>query len=127
LLSSSSCGRLRRSSAHGGFLIKRYPLPDPVARALAKLGRDLSLARRRRRLSQASLADRSGIGINTVRRLENGQPSGSIEHLARILYVLGELERLEKLLDTSTDEIGLLMMDEGLPQRVRARRSKEGL
>jgi transcriptional regulator with XRE-family HTH domain len=73
------------------------------------------------------LADRSGIGINTVRRLENGQPSGSIEHLARILYVLGELERLEKLLDTSTDEIGLLMMDEGLPQRVRARRSKEGL
>jgi transcriptional regulator with XRE-family HTH domain len=107
--------------------MKRYPLPEPVTRAIAKLGRDISLARRRRRLSQASLADRSGIGVNTVRRLEKGEPSGSIEHLARILYVLGELERLEKLLDTGTDEVGLLMMDEDLPQRVRARQSKRAL
>ena len=109
------------------MFMKKYPLPEPVARAIAKLGRDLSLARRRRRLSQASLADRSGIAVNTVRRLEKGEPSGSIEHLARILYVLGELERLERLLDTGTDELGLLMMDEGLPQRVRTRKSKGAL
>ena len=107
--------------------MKRYPLPEPAIRALAKLGRDISLARRRRRISQASLADRSGIGLNTVRRLEKGEPSGSIEHLARILYVLGELERLEKLLDTRSDEVGLLMMDEDLPERVRARKSKSAL
>lgn len=107
--------------------MNRYPLPAPVARAIAKVGRDISLARRRRRLSQASLADRSGIGINTVRRLEKGEPSGSIEHLARILHVLGEVGRLEKLLDTGTDEVGLLMMDEDLPKRVRARRSKGSL
>jgi transcriptional regulator with XRE-family HTH domain len=104
-----------------------YPLPEPVGRALAKLGRDLSLARRRRRLSQASLAERSGIGVNTVRRLEKGESSGSIEHLARILYVLGELERLERILDTGTDEVGLLMMDEDLPERIRTRRSKGAL
>ena len=107
--------------------MKRYPLPEPVTRAIAKLGRDISLARRRRRFSQASLADRSGIAVNTVRRLEKGEPSGSIEHLARVLYVLGELERLETLLDTGTDEVGLLMMDEGLPQRVRVRQSKGAL
>ena len=107
--------------------MKRYPSPDPVTRAIAKLGRDISLARRRRRLSQASLADRSGIAVNTVRRLEKGEPSGSIEHLARILYVLGELERLEALLDTGTDELGLLMMDESLPQRIRTRQSKAAL
>jgi transcriptional regulator with XRE-family HTH domain len=107
--------------------MNHYPLPEPAARAIAKLGRDISLARRRRRLSQASLADRSGISVNTVRRLEKGEPSGSIEHLARILHVLGELKRLETLLDTGTDEIGLLMMDEGLPQRVRARQSKGAL
>ena len=107
--------------------MRRFPPPDPVTRAIAKLGRDLSLARRRRRLSQASLADRSGIGVNTVRRIEKGEPSGSIEHLARVLYVLGELERLEKLLDTGSDEVGLLMMDEDLPQRIRARQSKGAL
>jgi transcriptional regulator with XRE-family HTH domain len=107
--------------------MSRYPLPQPVIRAMAKLGRDISRARRRRRLSQASLADRSGIGVNTVRRLEKGEPSGSIEHLARILYVLGELEQLEKLLDTGTDEVGLLMVDENLPERIRTRRSTGAL
>lgn len=102
----------------------KFPPPEPVRRAAAKLGRDISLARRRRRLSQASLADRSGIGVNTVRRMEKGERGGSIEHLARVLHVLGELERLEKLLDTGSDEVGLLMMDEHLPQRIRARKSK---
>lgn len=92
-----------------------------------KLGRDLSLARRRRRLSQASLAERSGVSLNTVRRLEKGEPRGSIEHLARVLQVLGEIERLEHLIDTGNDDVGLMMMNEELPERVRARRSPEGL
>lgn len=103
--------------------MEKYPLPAPAARALVKLGRDLSLARRRRRLSQASLAERSGIGLNTLRRLEKGEPNGSIETLARILHVLGEIERLEQLVDTGTDAVGLVMMDEDLPERVRRRRS----
>jgi len=100
-----------------------YPLPNVATRALAKLGRDLSLARRRRRISQASLAERSGIGVNTVRRLEKGEPGGSIEHLARILYMLGEIKRLETLLDTSSDEVGLVLMDENLPERIRSRKA----
>jgi transcriptional regulator with XRE-family HTH domain len=104
-----------------------YPLPAPAARAIAKLGRDISLARRRRRLSQASLAERCGIGLNTLRRLEKGEPSGSIEHLARILHVLGEIDRLEQLLDTSADTVGLILMDEALPQRIRRRRSTGAL
>jgi hypothetical protein len=33
--------------------------------------------------------------------------------------VLGELERLERLLDTSEDAVGLVLMDERLPKRVR--------
>jgi transcriptional regulator with XRE-family HTH domain len=104
-----------------------YPLPAPATRALTKLGRDISLARRRRRLSQASLAQRSGIGLNTLRRLEKGQPSCSIEQLARVLHVFGEIERLERLIDTGEDTVGLLMSDEALPQRVRQRRSTGAL
>jgi transcriptional regulator with XRE-family HTH domain len=87
----------------------------------------LALARRRRRLSQASLAERSGIAINTLRRLEKGKPTGSIEHLARVLHALGEIGRLEKLLDTSTDDVGLLMADEDLPERIRPRKSTGAL
>jgi len=103
--------------------MKGLPLPAPASRALQKFSRDVSLARRRRRLSQASLAQRSGIGLNTVRRLEKGEPGCSIEHLARILFVLGEIERLENLFDTSHDALGLMLMDEAVPKRIRPRRT----
>ncbi|MEY4763964.1 MAG: hypothetical protein RI907_637, partial [Pseudomonadota bacterium] len=45
------------------------PLPLPVERTLKKLGADLSLARRRRKLTQAMLAERLGTSVATVRRL----------------------------------------------------------
>ncbi len=104
-----------------------FPLPAPAARAAAKLGRDLSLARRRRRLTQASLAERAGVGLNTLRRLEKGDPKVSLEALARVLLVLGEAERLANLLDTGTDELGLALVDERLPRRVHARKSPAAL
>ncbi len=46
------------------------PLPLPVERAIQKLGSDISLARRRRHISQASLAERMGASLTTVRRME---------------------------------------------------------
>jgi hypothetical protein len=44
-----------------------------------------------------------------------------------MLNVLGELHRIESLLDSATDELGLQLMDEQLPKRVRARRSASAL
>ena len=98
------------------------PLPVPVDRAIRKLGRDLSLARRRRQIAQQSLAERIGSSLATVRRLEKGDPRIPLHFWARALYVFGELERLNQLLDTGADAIGLTLMDERLPQRVRARK-----
>jgi transcriptional regulator with XRE-family HTH domain len=106
--------------------MESYPLPMPAVRALAKLGKDISFARRRR-LSQASLAERAGIALSTLKRLEKGEPSCSIEQLARVLHVFGETQRLESLLDSGADTVGLLMSDEALPQRVRQRRSTGAL
>ena len=45
-------------------------MPLPVERAIRKLGHDLSLARRRRRISQDSMAQRMGASVSTVRRIE---------------------------------------------------------
>ena len=98
-----------------------FPRPLPVDRAMTSLGANLSRARRRRQLSQASFAERCGISVATVRRLEKGDPGVAIEHLARALFVLGELSRLENLIDTRDDELGLALMDERLPMRVRSK------
>jgi len=104
-----------------------FPTPLPVVRAINKLGRDLALARRRRRLSQASFAERMGVSLATVKRLERGDPRVAVETVARALHVLGEIGRIDKLLDTSEDMIGLVLMDEQLPKSVRARKSAVGL
>jgi transcriptional regulator with XRE-family HTH domain len=96
-------------------------VPVPVNRAIRKLGNDISLARRRRRISQASLAERMGASLSTVRRMEKGDIKIPIHFFARALHVFGEIQTLEHLLDTPNDEIGLALMDEQLPKRVRSK------
>lgn len=102
------------------------PLPLPVERAIRKLGSDISLARRRRHLSQASLAERMGASLSTVRRMEKGDVRVPIHFFARALHVFGEIQALEYLLDTSRDDIGLTLMDEQLPKRVRSKPGASG-
>jgi transcriptional regulator with XRE-family HTH domain len=104
-----------------------FPPPAPVVRAIAKLGMDISKARRRRRLTRASLAERSGVSEATLKRLEKGDGRVALESFTRALHVLGELDRLERLLDSGRDEIGLMLMDEQLPKRVRQKKSSGAL
>ena len=101
---------------------EKAPMPLTVSRALKKFGSDLSLARRRRRFSQQSMAERIGISVSSLRRLEKGDPSLSWGTIARALYVLGEIDKLNELLDTANDSIGLVLMDEQLPRRIRKRK-----
>lgn len=103
-----------------------FPIPLPVERAIRKLGGDISLARRRRHISQASLAERMGASVSTVRRMEKGDVRVPIHFFARALHVFGEIQALERLLDTSNDDIGLTLMDERLPKRVRSKRGSSG-
>ncbi|MEI7694431.1 MAG: helix-turn-helix transcriptional regulator [Chlorobium sp.] len=102
--------------------VEKAPMPLPVKRAVMKFGRDLSQARRRRRFSQQSMAERIGISVSSLRRLEKGDPTLSWGTIARAMYVLGEIEKLNQLLDTANDDIGLVLMDEQLPRRIRSRK-----
>ena len=103
--------------------MKTMPTPPlPVTRSLNRLGQAISLARRRRHLTQQDLAERIGTSANTLRRMEAGHPGTALIHFARALQVFGELDKLDQLLDTPQDTIGLVLMDEKLPQRVRKTR-----
>ena len=104
---------------HGSRKAESLPVPLPVERAITKLGNDLALARRRRRISQESLAIRIGASLSTVKRMEKGDMRIPLHFIARTLHVFGELERLTALIDTAKDDIGLTLADEQLPQRVR--------
>jgi DNA-binding XRE family transcriptional regulator len=99
------------------------PIPVPVQRALAALAVDISRARRRRRITQQELAERAGVSLNTIKRLEGGDGRTQLQAVARVMAVFGEADRLGTLLDASQDDIGLLLMDEQLPKRVRTRKA----
>jgi transcriptional regulator with XRE-family HTH domain len=99
------------------------PQPLPVRRALVEFGHDLALARRRRRYSQVSMAERVGISVATLRRLEKGDGTVAWGTVVRAMQVMGELTRITTLLDTGEDELGLALMDQQLPQRIRSKKT----
>ena len=97
-------------------------LPRPVDRALHRLGQDISTARRVRRLSQEDLAQRIGTSLSTVRRMEDGYPGTALHTFLRALHVLGRLEDVVKVMATENDALGMELVREQLPQRVRTSR-----
>jgi len=94
-------------------------MPRPVERALHRLGQDISTARRLRRLSQEDLAQRIGTSLSTVRRMEDGYPGTALNTFLRALHVLGRLEDMVKVMAMENDTLGMELVREQLPQRVR--------
>jgi transcriptional regulator with XRE-family HTH domain len=90
-----------------------------VVSALLKLGRDLSIARKRRRISQLGLATRLGVCRETIIRLEHGDRRVNVGVLAGALAEFGMIDRISVLVDPHTDRIGISNDVSNLPQRVR--------
>lgn len=94
-------------------------LPIPVKRALKKLGGDLREARKRRRIPMRLASERAGISRTTLDKIENGDEGVSFGGYARILFVLGMIDRLGELADSRFDKLGLALEAEKLPKRIR--------
>lgn len=95
------------------------PHPPSVQRLLRGLGRDIRIARKKRRMPVADFAVRMGVSQGTLARLERGEAGVSLGTFAMALLALGELHRLEGMLDVSTDDTGLMLDVDSLPQRIR--------
>jgi transcriptional regulator with XRE-family HTH domain len=92
--------------------------PVVVTRALREVGEDFTTWRKLRRLTMAQVAERAGVGVNTVQRLEKGEGS-TLENVLRVARALGVLEALTASLDPYQTDLGRLRADEALPERVR--------
>ena len=97
-------------------------LPPAVRRSLAKFGRDMAIARRKRGLTTLAVANRTGVSKNTYLRAEKGDPSVGLGVYAMALFVLGFGDPLSALIDMSRDDTGLLLDQESLPKRVRMKK-----
>ena len=85
---------------------------------LETVGEQIKLARLRRKFSGEMVADRAGIGRNTLVSIEKGKPSVSIGHYLNVLKVLG-LEN-DFLSLAKDDELGRKLQDAKLSTKARA-------
>jgi transcriptional regulator with XRE-family HTH domain len=105
--------------------IAHISMSQDVNLSLRKLGLDLQVARKRRRLRLADVAAAASCSIGTVRRLEAGDPGVSIGVLAVVLQqldsqaLLGDLVRLREWGEAMPREMAL-------PKRVRRPAVKGG-
>jgi len=93
-------------------------LPQNVRNSLIKFGCDISIARRKRRLTVAMMCERLGVSKSTWQRMEKGDPTVSIGAYAQALFVLGFGTPWAELVDQRHDEQGLLLDLDHLPKRV---------
>lgn len=101
-------------------------LPLQVRRSLVKFGTDLSIARRKRRLTIAMMCERLGVSKSTWQRMEKGDPTVSVGAYAQALFALGLGTPFAELADQGNDEQGLLLEAEMLPKRVVPPRRSSG-
>lgn len=92
---------------------KKTALQSPKLTQIFKaLGENIRLARLRRNLSSAMLAERAGMTRMTLYSIEKGEPTVSLGAYANVLFSLG-LEADLSLL-ARDDEFGRKLQDSGL-------------
>jgi transcriptional regulator with XRE-family HTH domain len=101
-------------------MAKRIPPTHPRAqRQIEALGKRLRAARMRRSMTQEVMAERVGVSVPTIAKLENGDPSTSLATVLRVLTVLGLADHIDSL--AAEDTLGRELQDNAL-RRTNARR-----
>lgn len=104
-------------------MARRSSLPLPrVSRLLAELGQNIRLARMRRELSAALVAERAGISRPTLRSIERGDAGVTLGSIANVLQTLGLAGDLGQV--ARADELGRRLEDARLQAKQRIRRSR---
>jgi transcriptional regulator with XRE-family HTH domain len=91
---------------------------------LVRLGQNIRLARKRRRISVDSLAASMFITAPTLRKVEKGDPTVSFSAVVSALWTLGLADDLMNVANPDLDAVGLEAERKRLPARKR-RKAKD--
>lgn len=74
-----------------------HSAPSEVVESLVKLGARLRACRIERGFSLSDMASRMFCSINTYRALEAGKPTSSVGSLCNALWLLGQIDGIDRL------------------------------
>lgn len=95
--------------------------PEEIVRLLCDRLRKERLSRQ---MTQAEVAARAGVGVNTVSNLEAGKNVG-FENVVRVAMVLGRLSELEDLFKPRVDTLDDILRYENSLKRQRIRKKTD--
>lgn len=108
---------MSKSSEHNDWL------PAQALAALQTLGEHLALARLRRKESLRGWAQRVGVSVRTLQRMEAGDPGVGMGIYAGALWLMGRSDALSTLADPALDR-GALELDLRSARERLARRQR---
>jgi transcriptional regulator with XRE-family HTH domain len=95
------------------------PTNRHVIAAAADIGQQLTTWRKLLGLTARQVADRAGIAVGTLRKLEHGDAGASTSAFLSVAAALGILDAIVQATDPYETDLGRARADQSLPQRVR--------
>jgi DNA-binding XRE family transcriptional regulator len=96
-------------------------LPYRAAQLVEQIGNRISLARRARLWTQADLAAKIGVSVNTLVSIEKGRATVAFGLIVKALWALDCLDGLEQIAKPEDDGAIQLAASRNMPLRVRER------
>ncbi len=97
----------------------RRPSPAKTLTAAGLIGEHVLTWRKLHSLTAEQLCQRAGISRPTLRKVETGDPTVTMETFLNVLRALGRLDSVVDGLDPYETELGRARADQLLPSRVR--------
>lgn len=97
----------------------RRPSPAKTRRAADRIGEDVLVWRKLQGLTADQVCQRAGISRPTLRKVETGDPTVTLETFLNVLRALGRLDSIVEILDPYDSELGRARAETLLPDRVR--------
>ena len=96
-------------------------LPYRAVQLIEQIGHRISLARRARLWTQADLAAKIGVSVNTLVSIEKGRATVAFGLIVKALWALDCLEGLEQVAKPEDDGAIQIAAARNMPSRVRER------
>jgi len=99
----------------------KRPTTAKTKRAAKSIGENIGTWRRLYGISSQQLAERAAVSRTTISRLENGDPSVSLETFLNVANALSMLDEIVDVTDPYETDYGRIRADQALPKRVRSK------